>query len=80
MRRITAIALILVLLLCGAALAETPPGNKLGYKVLSELSKGESNAFVSPVSLAWALSMAAEGAAGETRQKLLSEGSFAWPG
>ena len=72
MRSITAIALILVLLLCGAALAETPPGNKLGYKVLSELSKGESNAFVSPVSLAWALSMAAEGAAGETRQKLLS--------
>ena len=72
MRRITAIALILVLLLCCTALAETPPGNKLGYKVLSELSGGESNAFVSPVSLAWALSMAAEGAAGETRQKLLS--------
>ena len=70
MRRI--IAVMLILLLCGSALAETPPGNRLGYKVLLQLSEGKRNAFVSPVSLAWALSMAAEGATGETRQKLLS--------
>lgn len=65
------IAIILALLLCGAALAEAAPGTKLGYKVLSELSGGTRNAFVSPVSLAWALSMAAEGATGETRTRLL---------
>lgn len=71
MRRIIAIVLILMLL-CGAALAESVPGNRLGYKVLAQLSGGQRNAFISPVSLAWALSMAAEGAKGETRQKLLS--------
>ncbi len=65
------IAILLILLLCGAALAEDTPGNRLGYKVLLQLSGGERNAFVSPVSLAWALSMAADGAAGETRSKLL---------
>ena len=69
MRRIVAIAL--ALLLCGAALAEGVPGNRLGYKVLAWLSGGERNAFVSPVSLAAALAMAAEGAQGETRDKLL---------
>ena len=69
MRRI--IAIVLALLLCGAALADGVPGNRLGYKVLAELSGGEQNAFVSPVSLAWALSMAADGATGETRSKLL---------
>ncbi len=70
MRRI--IAILLVLLLGSAALAETAPGNRLGYKVLAQLSGGERNAFVSPVSLAWALSMAADGATGETRSRLLS--------
>ena len=69
MRRM--IALALALMLCGVALAESVPGNRLGYKVLAELSGGERNAFVSPVSLAWALSMAAKGAEGETREKLL---------
>ena len=69
MRRI--IAIVLALLLCGVALADGVPGNRLGYKVLAELSGGEQNAFVSPVSLAWALSMAADGATGETRSKLL---------
>ena len=70
MRKIIAIVLALALL-GAAALAESAPGNRLGYKVLAELSGGSQNAFVSPVSLAWALSMAAEGATGETRQKLL---------
>ena len=65
------VAIFLLLLLCASALAEAAPGNRLGYKVLAELSGGKRNAFVSPVSLAWALSMAADGAKGETRQKLL---------
>lgn len=71
MRRIIALA-VAVMLLCGAALAEHVPGNRLGLKVLAELSAGEQNAVVSPVSLAWALSMAAEGAQGETRNRLLA--------
>ena len=71
MRKCVAICLIL-LLLCASALADAVPGNRLGYKVLAQLSEGKRNAFVSPVSLAWALSMAAEGGKGETRQKLLS--------
>lgn len=70
MRRIIAL-LIAIMLLGTAALAENAPGNRLGYKALEQLSGGTENALVSPVSLAWALSMAAEGAAGETRQKLL---------
>ena len=54
MRKI--IAIVLALTLVGAAaLAESAPGNRLGYKVLAELSGGSQNAFVSPVSLAWAL-------------------------
>ena len=71
MRRIIALA-VAVMMLCGAALAEHVPGNRLGLKVLAELSAGEQNAVVSPVSLAWALSMAAEGAQGETRNRLLA--------
>ena len=65
------VAIFLLLLLCASALAEAAPGTRLGYKVLLELSGGKRNAFGSPVSLAWALSMAADGAKGETRQKLL---------
>lgn len=70
MRRIIAMVLALTLL-GGAALAAEVPGNRLGYKVLAELSDGQHNVLVSPVSLAFALSMAAEGAQGETREKLL---------
>ena len=70
MRRIMAIAM--ALLLCGGALAEGVPGNRLGLKVLSELTEGEANAFVSPVSLGYALSLAAAGAEGETLEQLLA--------
>ena len=71
MRKIIAMLLALMLL-CGAALAESAPGDRLGYRVLAQLSDGQRNVFVSPVSLAWALSMAADGAQDETKQKLLS--------
>lgn len=70
MRKIIAMALVLMLL-GSAALAEGAPGNRLSYKVLAELSDGQHNVLVSPVSLAFALSMATEGAQGETREKLL---------
>lgn len=68
------IAWMLALMLCGGALAEgaAVPGNDLGFKVLARLADGSKNQFVSPVSLAYALSMAAAGAQGETRSELLA--------
>jgi len=62
-------ALIAVLLLMSAAGAEVS-GNLLGLRALSKLTDGTKNAAVSPVSLALALSMAREGAAGATLQEL----------
>lgn len=72
MRKI-ALTLICALLLAqvGAA-AEQAPGNRLGLAALAELAKAGENQFVSPVSLAYALAMAAEGAEGETRAQLLA--------
>ena len=61
----------LALLLCTAALAEGVPGNRLGLETLAQLSDGRENQFVSPVSLAYALALAAEGAGGETLTQLL---------
>lgn len=67
------IALLLALvLLGGVALADRAPGNRLGLELLSYLTDGSSNAFLSPIGLAWGLSMAAEGAGGETLQRLLN--------
>ncbi len=69
MRKI--VALVLVLMLCGCALAERVPGNWLGFQVLAQLSDGSHNVIVSPIGLTWSLAMAADGAAGETRARLL---------
>lgn len=62
--------MIAVMLLTGAALAETVASH-LGFEALRLLYDGEQNQVVSPVSLAYALAMAAEGAEGETRQEIL---------
>ena len=62
-------ALVAVLLLMSAAGAEVS-GNPLGLRALEKLTDGTENAAVSPVSLALALSMAREGAAGETLKEL----------
>ena len=70
MRRILAVALML-LLLGGSALAERVPGNWLGFQALAQLSDGTRNTIVSPVGLTWSLAMAAEGAEGDTLQRLL---------
>lgn len=69
MRRFLAMA-VLLLLSC-SALAEAVPGNQLGLNLLAKLSDGKSNQLISPVSLGYALSMAAAGAEGDTREKLL---------
>lgn len=63
--------LVALMLLSGAAMAEVP-GNRLGFELLRELSDGTKNQVLSPVSLAAALSMAAQGAEGETKQQMLA--------
>ena len=79
MKRMMALLIALLLTLSGCAFAEEAPlldggviGNALGLKLLSESYDGGHNQLVSPVSLTWALSMAACGAAGETRDELLT--------
>lgn len=76
------ICMLLAVILCmGAAYAETTvescvaeapvPGNALGFDVLCAVSDGTENCVVSPLSLACALAMAAQGADGETRRQIL---------
>ena len=77
MKRILSLLLCLALLGC-AGLAETAGGERtaavgesLGFELLRALYSGEGNVLLSPASLALALGMAAEGAAGETLTELL---------
>ena len=69
MRRAICFFLALILIM-GAACAETT-GATLGFRVLAELCDGTTNQAVSPVSLAYALAMAAAGAEGNTEAELL---------
>lgn len=62
--------LIVLVLLTGCAWAETP-GNRLGFEALRELSDGAENQIISPLSLAYAMAMAAEGAQGKTQKEML---------
>ena len=62
--------LLALLMTAGTACAEAP-GNRLGFGVLRELYDGTNNQMVSPLSLAVAMAMAAEGAQGDTRQEML---------
>lgn len=83
MKSLICAALVLALL-CGAGLSETGgaavPGNRLGLETLRLMADGGQNQFVSPVSLAYALSLAATGAGGETREVLLAALDAASPG
>ena len=79
MKRMMAMCLALMLLAGFGALAEDAPlldggvcGNGLGLRLLAEGFDGQSNRLISPVSLAYALSMAACGAAGDTQSELLA--------
>ena len=65
MRRLFCLLLTL-LLLTAPALSEAS-GNLLGLSLLADMTDGAGNAAVSPLSLQMALSLAREGAAGETR-------------
>ena len=68
MRRLFCLFLTL-LLLTAPALSEVS-GNLLGLSLLADMTDGTQNAAVSPLSLQMALSLAREGAAGETRAEL----------
>ena len=68
MRRLFCLFLTL-LLLTAPALSEAS-GNLLGLSLLADMTDGTQNAAVSPLSLQMALSLAREGAAGETRAEL----------
>ena len=67
------IALLLMLALAAGACAEgsAVPGNRLGFELLERMSDGTQNLFISPVSLGYALSLAACGAQGETLEEML---------
>ena len=68
MRRLFCLLLTL-LLLTAPALSEAS-GNLLGLSLLADMTDGAANAAISPLSLQMALSLAREGAAGETRAEL----------
>ena len=73
-RKLTALILSALLACCPLALcadAQTT-GEALGFSLLEQLYLQGENPLISPWGLAQALSMAAEGADGETRQELLS--------
>ena len=65
------ICILLIALLGTTAFAEAP-GNSLGFATLERLYDGTGNQLLSPVSLALALSMAADGAKGDTRAEMLN--------
>ena len=67
--RIIAILLAVLCELCSVSLAESPL-NHMGFALLEQQYDGEHNCAISPVSLALALSMASEGATGETKTQI----------
>lgn len=70
MKKVISLMLICAMLLtAGAALAEAP-GNQLGFDVLRALTDGTKNQVLSPISLAYALGMALEGADGATEDEI----------
>lgn len=75
MKRRLSMILALILTCALGARAEAPEavpaGNALGFAVLEALCDGSENQVISPVSLAYALAMTAQGARGETRQEIL---------
>lgn len=73
LKKWTSILLSVIMLLSLSAGAEAIPaaGTRMGFEVLKMVYDGEQNQVVSPVSLACALAIAAQGAEGATRQELL---------
>lgn len=71
MKKIMSLLLLLVFLAVIPAANAEAAGNRLGFEVLKALGDGTENQVISPVSLAYALAMAAQGAGSETEKALL---------
>lgn len=70
------ICLLMALMLMGSALAEVPDF-RFGFDALRETCDGTQNQVISPLSLAVAMAMAAQGAEGETYQQIMDVLGFA---
>lgn len=64
------VSILLAVMLCVSFACAEMPKQHFGFEVLREVYTGE-NQVISPVSLAYALGMAAQGAEGETKQEIL---------
>ena len=71
MKKIMSLLFLLVFLAVIPAANAEAAGNRLGFEVLKALGDGAENQVISPVSLAYALAMAAQGAGSETEKALL---------
>lgn len=71
MKKIMSLLFLLVFLAAIPAANAEAAGNRLGFEVLKALGDGTENQVISPVSLAYALAMAAQGAGSETEKALL---------
>jgi len=74
MKKIVSLLLVMFMLASTACAEEgetVVPGNRLGFEALRVLNDGTQNRVFSPVSLAYALAMAAQGAEGETKQEII---------
>lgn len=72
LKKIVCMLMILPLIpLAAFAEGNAPAGNALGFAVLDALYDESGNQIISPVSLTFALAMAARGAQGDTKQEIL---------
>jgi len=74
MKKIVSLLLVMFMLASTACAEEgetVVPGNRLGFEALRVLNDGTQNRVFSPVSLSYALAMAAQGAEGETQEQIL---------
>ena len=69
MRRLMLVCLMIPMLILSFAFAETP-SDRLGFTLLEQMYSDGQNLVFSPVSLSFSLGMAAEGAAGQTREEI----------
>ena len=69
MKRRIAVWVMIPMLILSSAFAEAP-ADHLGFMLLEQMYGDGQNVVISPVSLSFSLGMAAEGAAGQTREEI----------
>ncbi|MDO4547360.1 MAG: serpin family protein [Clostridia bacterium] len=80
MKALIAAMMIMLMASPQAAAEQAIPGEKLGFEMLKASYSDEENALLSPYSLYTALSMASDGAMGDTRSQLLAALEIVSPG